>query len=693
MTKIIEFLSQHKEAIVALIIAIYEFLARIVPTSKSVSILTAIIKVLNFIVPDRRKNDTLVKSVTIGLLMLASVTGYSQLNSSVKSVRFYNADSTTVRNEVNSLQGTYGNVGALYYNALQSKFRIFYDSAWHDLTGSGGGGGGTLTGADNGLSVSSNTVKLGGNLLQDTSIPSTDKNFSISGNNTLLELNQDGLNATNFITTSTNMNIADGSGSGLILQSSSGGGNGASIVLDDFNMTFQGDAVGFGGAKYAADYSTFYDARSLTDKNYVDNHYTAGNSLTKTGGVFSLGGTMNGNVSINSNASNTNSFIIGGTTRPQTIQLNGGNILTNYGNITINDTQTSITRNATNPSSFVMSSTGMVFSDLLNNKGVTYAADYSANFTTESLITKRYTDARLASKAIPTPAVGQTGQSIRWNNSGNTWEYFTASGFANNTDINQLMVSQGAGTSSVNSDLEVTAAGSLQFGVAGNTAGATRTLNAAGSDTDIAIQMTAKGAGGFNVTSGSFNTSSGNVTLGSSSLSGTIRNIDAAGSGSNVGLFIRGKGTSGFVQIYPNVSSTANVLNITQGSYGFNSDVASPNLIAQFSNSTVDNTLNITHSTNTVALEAGDLTSGNAVKEFIIRPNQNATTTAGSNLQLRGGQGGGGTSNGGNLTLSAGTGNAGGTNGNIIILNLPTSSAGLPSGALWNNAGVLSIAP
>ena len=31
--------------------------------------------------------------------------------------------------------------------------------------------------------------------------------------------------------------------------------------------------------------------------------------------------------------------------------------------------------------------------------------------------------------------------------------------------------------------------------------------------------------------------------------------------------------------------------------------------------------------------------------------------------------------------------------GNLIFQNLPTSVVGLPSGAVWNNLGVLSIAP
>lgn len=37
--------------------------------------------------------------------------------------------------------------------------------------------------------------------------------------------------------------------------------------------------------------------------------------------------------------------------------------------------------------------------------------------------------------------------------------------------------------------------------------------------------------------------------------------------------------------------------------------------------------------------------------------------------------------------------NAGQTSTNIVQLSLPTSSVGLPSGAMWNNAGVVNIVP
>jgi hypothetical protein len=58
--------------------------------------------------------------------------------------------------------------------------------------------------------------------------------------------------------------------------------------------------------------------------------------------------------------------------------------------------------------------------------------------------------------------------------------------------------------------------------------------------------------------------------------------------------------------------------------------------------------------------------------------------------------------NGADLTIRSGAGAGAGTPGNItldrnsghlIILNIPTSSVGLPSGAVWSNAGVLTIVP
>jgi hypothetical protein len=110
---------------------------------------------------------------------------------------------------------------------------------------------------------------------------------------------------------------------------------------------------------------------------------TASNGITRTGSNFALGGTMTGNVSINSNTANTNTFTIGGTTRPNRIQFLAGNVGTNSGTITVDDTSTSLSRTIGNPMSIVLSSLGMTVTDLIGNKGLVYAADYSTNFAAD----------------------------------------------------------------------------------------------------------------------------------------------------------------------------------------------------------------------------------------------------------------------------------------------------------------------
>lgn len=72
-----------------------------------------------------------------------------------------------------------------------------------------------------------------------------------------------------------------------------------------------------------------------------------------------------------------------------------------------------------------------------------------------------------------------------------------------------------------------------------------------------------------------------------------------------------------------------------------------------------------------------------------------ATHIVGGSVQITGGLGASssaGAANGGNVVLAGGTGYGTGHAGYIIMSNLPTSAAGLPSGAIWNNGGVLNIA-
>lgn len=52
-----------------------------------------------------------------------------------------------------------------------------------------------------------------------------------------------------------------------------------------------------------------------------------------------------------------------------------------------------------------------------------------------------------------------------------------------------------------------------------------------------------------------------------------------------------------------------------------------------------------------------------------------------------------GNNNGGNVVIAGGAGNGTGHGGYILLSGLPTSASGLPTGALWNNSGVVNVAP
>lgn len=54
--------------------------------------------------------------------------------------------------------------------------------------------------------------------------------------------------------------------------------------------------------------------------------------------------------------------------------------------------------------------------------------DHSGTITSLNYTQKSYVDSRLRAKTLPAPGAGQNGQSIRWNNTTDQWEYFTAAG-------------------------------------------------------------------------------------------------------------------------------------------------------------------------------------------------------------------------------------------------------------------------
>lgn len=231
---------------------------------------------------------------------------------------------------------------------------------------------------DGGFMPLQGTPSLTGSL----NIAAGSNNFSISGDNATFELPQDGLSPINIISNN-GVNLADAAGAGLSYQSADGLGDAVSATIFPTSYTIEGPSS-FPGVQYAANYGVNFTARSIPDVGFLDGRYTSSQGITKTGTNFTLGGTFSSNISLNSNTANTNSFTIGGTTRPNTIQFLAGDVIgNNSGAITINSTTTSISRTTTNPMSLVLSSSGMVVTDLAFTKGLTYAADYSTNFSAD----------------------------------------------------------------------------------------------------------------------------------------------------------------------------------------------------------------------------------------------------------------------------------------------------------------------
>ena len=214
MSKILDFLTDNWLPISGVI----EAALRLIPTSKNLSIIDNVFKVISFLIKNRRKpSENDIPETVVGLgdklsrnvvsvdrfkhiipvilvmcfsfSVIAPQGAIAQTNSTQKSSRYYNADSATVKSEVSTLDGLYGNVGALYYNSGQDKFRIYYDHAWHDLISGGGGGGvniynsdGALTGArtldgDNNPLTFSDLSTL--SLLADDQISITSSNGNI----------------------------------------------------------------------------------------------------------------------------------------------------------------------------------------------------------------------------------------------------------------------------------------------------------------------------------------------------------------------------------------------------------------------------------------------------------------------------------------------------------------------------------
>ena len=232
---------------------------------------------------------------------------------------------------------------------------------------------GAITGATNGLTCSTQVVKLGGTLCEDTTVCG-DNNYDLN------------------LTCLCDFNLGFGSGTGA-------------AIITDTNGTPK-------GLQYAADYSAGYTLRSLIDKAYLTGVTccgitTACNGLIKCGQNVVLGGSLTGATTIET-AANTFCVACGGVGG---LQIAAGSSTVTLGDVTfasphfIIDSACTVLRSCsviTEISSVAGICLGVlgggclditascnIFTDA-GSKGIVYAADYSGNFTSESLITKGY---------------------------------------------------------------------------------------------------------------------------------------------------------------------------------------------------------------------------------------------------------------------------------------------------------------
>ncbi len=328
----------------------------------------------------------------------------------------------------------------------------------------------------NGLTYSNGSIKLGGNLVENTNI---DGYFSLEVGETTALSNasfkagfnpanlyttihtdgaQSGLKSVNIVNDETNSIIAE-DGSGVYLSSrvgltesnfqissaqlaiSNNGANNTMLIVDQLSSK---------GLVYATDYSTNFTPESLVSKRYVDNKTTAltssvSNGLTYSGGSIKLGGNLVENTNIdgafdlrigNNNTINILDVIAGNTASVTTrIYTDGSqsalrtddvsgeyNIILAEGGNGVNLVSSDI--NGVSASAFyITNGSGAVVNNGSNNtitiddgiskKGIVYVSDYSANFTPESLVSKRYVDTRIQTGVSASNGLYENGNYVQ----------------------------------------------------------------------------------------------------------------------------------------------------------------------------------------------------------------------------------------------------------------------------------------
>jgi hypothetical protein len=194
----------------------------------------------------------------------------------------------------------------------------------------------------------------------------------------------------NYVNTTSSFTFGDGLSN---LRATSGGSSTTLGISNSSGITVT-DNLNFGGIKYVQDYSNYYTSRSLVDSGFVSENFLT-TSLSENDTVA-----LNGNLLYFDNDSADNRFQdsyywISGETgfgaslstdsssinEVATLQVGFSSVGANYYPfINMNVLHGLVS------SSIKIDSSEMKVSDAINTKGLVYEADYSANYTAQSLV-------------------------------------------------------------------------------------------------------------------------------------------------------------------------------------------------------------------------------------------------------------------------------------------------------------------
>ena len=132
--------------------------------------------------------------------------------------------------------------------------------------------------ANNGLTVSGQTIQLGGNLTKDTTINATGYSFAVTNASGVTLNTTNGTESTTFSLTplSTTISSSDVNDTAFLGVTSTEvalihtfSNSGTSVAVSNGSVVISGETIGFGGAKYADNYGVNFTDRSLVDKAFV----------------------------------------------------------------------------------------------------------------------------------------------------------------------------------------------------------------------------------------------------------------------------------------------------------------------------------------------------------------------------------------------------------------------------------------